>query len=140
MRKAFFMLIAVLAFAFLAIPTQAQIACKYTMRWTEWGHPSPPYNACGPEMTTTFDYEIFWGTGGYSGIHCVVINSGWDEYYWAPSEPYGHGQKSGTHHCTNLKNHQLFIEYTTDLDPGKKFQPNYFQADYATGTPQSPEP
>jgi hypothetical protein len=140
MKIALIATIAGFALALLNMPVQAQTGCKYTVKWSQPMTPSPAYNACASEMTATFDYNVFWGTGGYSAVHCVVINSGWDAYYWATNENYGDGQKIETHHCTNLTNHQLQIEVTTDLDPGKKFGIHYLQADYATGNPQNPEP
>jgi hypothetical protein len=139
-QKVYFILIVVLAFVFLTMPVQAQPGCYSSYRWTQLVTPSPACNACAPEMTTTFDYDVWYGLGGYTAVHCIVINSGWDRYYSPVGEPNGHGQKIDTYHCTNLKNHQLQIGVTVDIDPDWKFGPHYLQADYKAGTPTNPEP
>jgi len=141
MKKAFLCALAVLLIvALFHLPTPAQTGCKGMMEWSELVTPSPPYNACASEMKTTFAYEVIWSTGGYSGVHCIVINSGWDEYY----SPYGllpgRGQKISTWHCTNLKNHQLQMDVTVDLELGWKFDPYYLKAEYFEDNPASPEP
>jgi hypothetical protein len=120
---------------------QAQVGCKSKMTWPQVVIPSPPYNACGSEMKTTFAFDVFWGTGGYSAVHCIVINSGWDRYYSASSFPVAQNQKvSENWHCTSRNNHQLQIDVSTDLEPGRKFNPHYLMAEYWEDSPPSPEP
>ena len=141
MKKAFCGgLAVVLIAAFFCMPTFAQTGCKGMMQWSQVGIPSPAYNACASEMKTTLAYNVYYGEGGYLGLHCIVINSGWDRYYGPFEFPPGDGQVTDNWHCTNLKNHQLLIDFAGGIEWGRKIIPYYLKAEYFEDNPQNPTP
>jgi hypothetical protein len=129
--------------ALFQIPAYAQLQPGTTcaMQWSQLVTPSPPYTACASEMKTTFAFNVFYGSGGYDAVHCLVINSGWDRYYAAMDFPQGDGQATDTWHCANRKDHRLQIDVPTGhMEPGWKFAPYYLKAEYSEDNPRSPEP
>jgi hypothetical protein len=139
--KATFLITAVSALFLICLPAnsiQAQIACQYMAEWSQIATPSPYYNACAPEMKTTFTYTSA-PEGSYSPIMCLVQGSGWSRIYYASQCPPGAGEMIDTWHCTNLKNHRLLMDIQTGDPPPYAFTTWHLKAEYSAGNPYGPQ-
>lgn len=89
--------------------------CKLEFSIDYVGWWSDPYDACHPEMKTTFNYHVVQ-IGGYGIIWAQVDNTPFSEYYDASElcpEPPCYGSDVKWTHCDDLEEHALIMDVIT---------------------------
>lgn len=114
LRYAFIIMICILV-VFVTAPRAQYEDCKLSFDIDYVGEWSETYDACHPEMKTTFDYHVV-GYGGYNVIWAQVYNTSFSEVYDAatlcPSPPCTGSVVQWTH-CGNLEGHALLMDVLT---------------------------